>query len=131
MRPYLNPIQIMENKKFIFLTIARNRKRKFFLNEILYCTADNTYTTVKLLDGSTFLLSTPLKSIEEMLCPASFCKISRSAILNIHYIQELNTGSNPLLTLTTGEAVQPNKSKIKQIETLLYTLQNESDGFAN
>jgi two-component system LytT family response regulator len=116
----------MKSRDYIFLSIARNKKRKFFLDEILYCKADNTYTTVKLLNEESYIISMPLKSFDPLLCPNYFCKISRSVILNLHHVLELEIGCDPIITLINNEKLVPDKSKIKQIEIKLYASQAET-----
>lgn len=116
----------MKSRDFFFLSIARNKKRKFFFDEILYCKADNTYTTIKLLNEERYIISMPLKSFEQLLCPSYFCKISRSLILNLYHVIEIKIGCDPLITLINNEKLVPDKSKIKQIERKLYASQVET-----
>jgi len=115
----------MKHSDYIFLTIKRNRKRKFYLDEILYLEADNTYTTVKLQNGDSYIISKPIKDFEQMLDTSTFYRISRSVIVNLNYVIEIVTGSNPILMLLNNENLNPDKNKIKQIEEKLLFSQSE------
>lgn len=121
----------MKSRDYIFLSIARYKKRRFYLDEILYCKADNTYTTVKMQNGECFIISTPLKYFEQLLCSSFFFKISRSIILNLHHVIELETGYDPLITLINKEKLVPDKCKINQIEKKLFASQAETQSPTN
>ena len=116
----------MKHSDYIFLTIKRNRKRKFYLDEILYFEADNTYTTVKLQSGDSYIISKPIKDFELMLNTSDFYRISRSVIVNLHYVIEIVTGCNPILILRNNENLEPDKNRIKHIEEKLLFSQSES-----
>lgn len=113
----------MEHSNYIFLTIKRNCKRKFYLDEILYIEANNTYSTVKLRDGECCVISRPIKDFESMLNSPNFYRISRSVIVNLHYVIEIETGSNPILKLTNDKILVPDKNKVKEIEQKLQSSQ--------
>jgi len=63
------------NKEFIVLTLERNRRRKVFVNEILYCKAENSYTIVKIINDKEYLVSKPIKHFQEILKSHTFIKI--------------------------------------------------------
>jgi len=115
----------MKHNDYLFLAIERNRKRKFHLNEILYVEADNTYTTIKLQSDDCYIISKPIKDFESLLNTSNFYRISRSVIVNLHYVIEIVTGSNPILILVNNEILIPDKNKIKEIEEKLLFSQSE------
>jgi|WetSurMetagenome_2_1015567.scaffolds.fasta_scaffold840429_2 two-component system, LytTR family, response regulator len=115
----------MSDKEFIVLTIKRNRKRKFYTEQILYCKADNSYTTIKLLDNKSFIISKQLKEIEGMLSKATFYRVSRNLLININHCIEIKTGRTPEILLTNHETVFPEKKIAKEIESKVFTPQVE------
>ncbi len=114
------------NNDYLFLSIERNRKRKFHLDDILYFEADNTYTTIKLENGASYIISKPIKDFESLLSTSNYYKVSRSIIVNLNYVVEIVTGSSPILVLVNKEILIPDKNKIKQIEERLLFSQSES-----
>lgn len=119
-----------KNNDYLFLPIERNRKRKFPLDEILYLEADNTYTTIKLQCGTNYVISKPIKDFESLLNTSNFFKISRSSIVNLHYVVEIFTGSKPNLMLKNNELIIPDKNKIKLIEERILFSQSELATFS-
>lgn len=57
------------------------------LNSICYCEADHNYTKVFTSDNREFLISKPLKSIEELLPVESFFRIHKSYLVNLSYVK--------------------------------------------
>ncbi len=68
-------------------------KGVIFINPdiILYCQADNTYTNVRLNDGTTVSISRSLKEVELVLSKFNFFRIHKSYLINFkkisHYIK--------------------------------------------
>ena len=60
--------------------------------EVLYFQADGNYTMVYLIDLSTVISSINLGKIERQLPNESFFRISRSSIVNLHYLLEVERG---------------------------------------
>lgn len=116
----------MKNKEFIVLTIERNRKRKIFIDEILYCKADNSYTLVVLHNNGKFIISKPIKEFEVILSPFNFYRISKSMIVNISHCVEIKTGKKPEILLINNEIVIPEKNKTKEVEEKMFITQSES-----
>lgn len=115
----------MKNKEFVVLTIERSRKRKIFIDEILYCKADNSYTLVVLNNNTKFIISKPIKVFEIILSCFNFYRISKSMLVNITHCIELKTGSKPEIRLTNSEVVIPDKNKIQEIEEKMFVTQSE------
>ena len=116
----------MEKQNFIFLSISRNRIRKFFINEIIYFKAENLYTRIKLTDDSTCLVCKPLKKFEELFKNPDFYRINRSYIINLNLLLELEKGSKPKIKLVNNEILRPDKNKVEAIERSLIVLQNKT-----
>jgi two-component system LytT family response regulator len=76
--------QLSEKKKLKF----RNRTGFTMVDpeEILFCQADSNYTVIALEGGKELTVSFNLGKVEEMLPGLCFSRISRSAIVNLHYL---------------------------------------------
>lgn len=61
---------------------------KIYIQDILYAEADRSYCHIH-LPGKEYLLSTPLKSLEDKLPPAHFLRIHRSHIINLSKIDTI------------------------------------------
>jgi len=108
----------MNNRDFVFLTIKRNVKRKIYLDEILCCLADNTYTEMKLCSGISFTVSKPLSYFNGLLPNHPFLRISRSGIVNLLHVVEIDSAKS-VVTLTDGTVVDSEKKKLNGIETAI------------
>ena len=61
--------------------------------EILYCEADSNYTMLELTTGKSLVVSMNLGKVEELLPQGSFCRISRSNLVNIQYLTQVDRKS--------------------------------------
>lgn len=76
--------QLSDQKKLKF----KNRTGFYMIDpeEILFCRADSNYTILELESGKNFTISMNLGKVEESLPDHYFYRISRSIIINIHYL---------------------------------------------
>jgi two-component system LytT family response regulator len=83
--------QLSDHKKLKF----KNRTGFSMVDadEILYCQADSNYSNLHLDSGKTIIVSMNLGKVEEILPQDSFCRISRSLIVNIKYITQVDRKS--------------------------------------
>ncbi len=59
-------------------------------DEILFCRADSNYAILELDRGKSVIVSMNLGSVEKMLPSFCFARISRSLIINLHHLKELD-----------------------------------------
>lgn len=88
------------NKKIRFNTLGG-----FVLinpGEILYCQAEANYTDIFLTNKSKHTISLNIGSIEKLLARPHFFRISRSNIINVKYLSEINRGKRQCV-LTAGQ----------------------------
>ena len=83
--------QLSDHKKLKF----KNRTGFYMIDpeEILYCKADSNYTILELNSGKNFTISINLGKVEEVLPNHYFYRISRSVIVNIHYLNMVDRKS--------------------------------------
>ena len=80
--------QLNDKKKLKF----RNRTGFTMIDpdEILFCRADSNYTVIELDTGKRLIVSMNLGKVEEILPGLCFSRISRSVIINLHYLVEVD-----------------------------------------
>ncbi len=66
-------------------------------HDIVYCKADRNYSEISMACGEKHLISSPLLSLEEMLKPFSFIRISRSHLINLDYLKRFYRCSKQVL----------------------------------
>ncbi len=76
--------QLSDHKKLKF----KNRTGFYMIDpdDIIYCKADSNYTILKLDSGKEFTVSMNLGKVEELLPDLCFIRVSRSTIINIHFL---------------------------------------------
>ena len=107
--------QLSEKKKLKF----RNRTGFVLLDpdEILFCKADSNYTILELESGKQMILSMNLGKIEETLPQLCFARISRSVIVNLHYLTEVDRKNMNCEIINQTNHVLPVSSKyVKMLE---------------
>lgn len=97
----LNRNSIFSDKRFESLLdqMSVNRKLKFRSRagfsivapeEIVYCQAESNYSVLELDSGKSITVSMNLGKVEEMLPEEFFCRISRSTIVNLQYLTQVD-----------------------------------------
>lgn len=71
-------------------------------DEIFYCQAEANYTDIFLTTNNKHTISLNIGSIEKILTPPQFFRISRSNIINMKYLTEINRGKRQCV-LTAGQ----------------------------
>ena len=70
--------------------------------EILYCQAEANYTDIFLINQQKHTISLNIGSIEKLLNPSDFYRISRSSIIHVKYLTGINRGKRQCM-LTAAE----------------------------
>lgn len=72
-------------------------------NSIVYLEAQNNYTKINLLDGTSIISSKTLKSFDELLPTELFFRIHKSYLINMNFVKRFYKIDDFLVELTTGE----------------------------
>ena len=86
--------------------------------EIVYCMADGNYTSIQLFSGQQEMVAQNLGSIEKLLQPEQFFRISRSYLINLDYLIRVDRKSCVSSLVFNG-----NEKKIKTPVQKLRTLE--------
>ncbi len=100
----------------LIISLERHVTRKVFIDDILYCKAENTYTYFQLRNDISYLISKPLKEIQQELANYSFCRINRSYLINMHYAIELRKNGHASIEMIDGSIFRISRNQRKHIE---------------
>ena len=89
------------------------------VNNIVYCQAENTYTTIYTSLNESILVTRTLKSVEEMLPEKLFVRIHKSYLVNINYIKSFSRTGSQGVILENGLFLPVAATKSKEIIALL------------
>jgi two-component system LytT family response regulator len=87
-------------------------------DEILFCQAEANYTDIILTNQNKHTISMNIGSIEKVLIKPLFFRISRSAIINVRYLAEINRSKRACLLMAGDHSIQLTISyeRIKELE---------------
>mgnify|MGYP000377080381 FL=1 len=74
--------------------------------DILYCEAEENFTRFYFLDGKKSMICRKLKFFEQVLSPHGFCRIHRSHLINLEYVQRYVKGKGGTVVLENGQQLQ-------------------------
>jgi two-component system LytT family response regulator len=72
-------------------------------DDILYVEADWNYADIFYTNGEKTMVSSNLGTIEKILPASDFCRISRSIIINLNYLQGVNRLKREAILLKDGK----------------------------
>jgi len=75
------------------------------VNDIVFCTADGSYTRVCMLDKSDVLLSKTLGDVEEMLSEYHFFRIHHSTLINLKQVKRYIRGEGGEVVMSNGKSL--------------------------
>jgi two-component system LytT family response regulator len=83
------------------------------IGDIVYCRAEDNYTQFYFKDSSKALICRNLKYYEGLFESMGFCRIHRSTLINLEYVQKYQKGRGGQVTLSTGKTLDVSESKKK------------------
>jgi len=90
-------------------------------DDILYCEADVNYTTIYLGKEHREVVTVNLGKVEEILSPCSFYRISRSVLINQHYLSKADRQKKNCLLVKDNERIilEISPGHIRELERFL------------
>jgi two-component system LytT family response regulator len=85
---------------------------------VAYVKSDGPYAELHTADGSTHLIRESMKSLENQLDPSRFCRIHRSTIINLDFVEsvEPNYKDRYVVRLVTGERLDVSRRRRETFE---------------
>lgn len=90
--------------------------------DILYCKAESSYTTIFLLNGEEVIISKSLSKVSEQLNPERFLRISQSWLVNMECVNKIDK-RNRVVELFGSERI---RFTVK-VQTLIDSLERVND----
>lgn len=81
------------------------------IKDIIYCEAENTYTTIFLNNSQKLLASRPLIDYESLLQDASFVRIHKSYLINMQHLKEYLKGEGGSAVMSNGKELEVSRRK--------------------
>ncbi|MCC5613094.1 LytTR family transcriptional regulator DNA-binding domain-containing protein [Nostoc sp. CHAB 5834] len=85
------------------------------LKEILYCESDDSNTKFFLTNGLHYLVTKPLKDIQELLEEREFLRIHRQFVINLNQIKKFVRGEGCYIVMTNGQSIPVSRSRRDQL----------------
>jgi two-component system, LytTR family, response regulator len=109
-----------EDKKIILKT---HEKYHFvFINQVLYCESDSSYTKFYLRDGTTILVSKTLKEYEDLLMEYGFFRTQKSFLINLKYIKAFEKANGGFIVMENDSRIPLSDKKKEEFLKLLEKL---------
>ncbi len=94
-------VMVPTNKGFSFV----------YIQEVIYCESNDTYSFIHLADGEKLLVMKPLKFLDEMLREFDFERVHRSYLINFKRIKTFVKGDSGGLVMENDQQIPISKSK--------------------
>lgn len=83
------------------------------LEKIIYCEADNSYTTLFLDDNRSIVSTKPIKEIEEQLLKYGFFRVHKSFLVNLGFVVKYIKGNGGTVVMRNNKSI-PVSRKAKE-----------------
>lgn len=91
----------------------------FDTDDIIYCKADGSYTTVYLQNKQSKIVSRNLKDFENLLEEFGFCRVHHASLINLKHVQRYVKGEGGYVILSEGHHVDISRRKKEEFLGLL------------
>lgn len=100
-------LQNQQSKTPVRMAIPSKEGLEFYnIADIVYCSAEGSYTQFFLADGRKILTSGLLKDFEELLPADTFCRIHHSYVVNLNFIKKYYRGRGGHIELLNGHTLE-------------------------
>jgi len=105
---------LLDDPKKMRLAVP-TKNGKIFINEedIIYCKAEGSYSTLYLNNNESILITRGLRKVHEAFSPGTFVRIHHSFIVNISHIVGYSMSSKNCVTLTDGTVLTVSRNRKK------------------
>lgn len=81
------------------------------VQDIVKCIADESYTHIKMVDGSKITVSRILKEFEDLLSESNFIRVHNSSLINIVHVKKYVKGEGGYVIMSDDETVEVSRRK--------------------
>jgi two-component system LytT family response regulator len=90
------------------------------INNIIYCIADGSYTSIHMEDGHKYIISKTLKEMTGLLDNSMFFRSHQSYLVNLNYIKTYVKGSGGQLIMEDGAAMQVARARKEELMQVIF-----------
>jgi len=87
----------------------------FEINDILYLSGHDNYTTFHFLNQKGIMVSRTLKDYEEILEPSGFMRIHKSTLINLFHVKKILRNENLDVVLTNGVHLRVSRRRMTDL----------------
>ncbi len=92
------------------------------IEDIMYCLGEGTYTTFYLVDNSQKVISKNLKVFEEKLSPFQFFRLSKSSLINLHFLHQFSKEDGGYVVMKDNKQLTISRNQKKAFLKLVESL---------
>lgn len=81
------------------------------VEDIVKCTADESYTHMTLLNGTKLVVSRILKEFEDLLSDYNFLRVHNSSLINLAHVKKYVKGEGGYVVMVNDESVEVSRRK--------------------
>ncbi len=85
------------------------------VEDIVKCTADESYTHITLAGGQKLVVSRILKDFDELLCDLNFFRVHNSSLINLIHVRKYVKGDGGYVIMSDGETVEVSRRKKNEL----------------
>ncbi len=85
------------------------------VEDIVKCTADESYTHITLAGGQKLVVSRILKDFDELLCDLNFFRVHNSSLINLIHVRRYVKGDGGYVVMSDGETVEVSRRKKNEL----------------
>ena len=94
----------------------------FNTDDIIYCQAEGSYTTLFMVNHTKELVARTLKDFENLLSTSGFCRVHNSSLINLKHVQKYVKGEGGYVILTEGHHTDISRRKKEEFLSILHKL---------
>jgi len=115
----LNNVKIDEKKLSRLAIPSDNEIIMQPIEDIIYCEADSSYTTLHLINDKRITVAKTLKEFENMLSETDFCRIHHSTLVNITHVIKYIKGEGGYIIVSNNKHLNVSRRKKEYFLQLL------------
>lgn len=94
----------------------------FNTDDIIYCHAEGSYTTLFMVNHRKELVARTLKDFENLLSTSGFCRVHNSSLISLKHVQKYVKGEGGYVILSEGHHADISRRKKDEFLSILHKL---------
>jgi two-component system LytT family response regulator len=94
----------------------------FNTDDIIYCQAEGSYTTLFMLGNRKEIVARTLKDFENLLGSSGFCRVHNSSLINLKHVQKYIKGEGGYVILAEGHHADISRRKKDEFLNILHKI---------